>query len=95
MISWLFIKMIYAPITSNEYHAWFHMNAASPAARNMEQVNITKKILLIVGLEPSHGKETSLQVNRLNRSANSQLLLMKKLNVHLEPINIYIYAVYQ
>ena len=32
----------YAPITSDECHAWFHLNAASPAAMNMEQVNITK-----------------------------------------------------
>ena len=33
---------LYAPITSYECHAWFHLNAASPAARNTEQVNITK-----------------------------------------------------
>ena len=34
---------LYAPITSDECHAWFHLNTASPAARNKEQVNITKK----------------------------------------------------
>ena len=34
---------LYAPITSDECHAWFHLNAASPAGRNTEQVNITKK----------------------------------------------------
>ena len=34
---------LYAPITSDECHAWFHLNAASPAARNTEQVNISKK----------------------------------------------------
>ena len=34
---------LYAHITSDECHAWFHLNAASPAARNTEQVNITKK----------------------------------------------------
>ena len=34
---------LYAPITLDEYHAWFHLNAASPAARNAEQLNITKK----------------------------------------------------
>ena len=34
---------LYAPNTSDECHAWFHLNAASPAARNTEQVNITKK----------------------------------------------------
>ena len=33
---------MYAPITSDECHAWFHLNAASPAAGNTEQVNITK-----------------------------------------------------
>ena len=33
---------LYAPITSDECHAWFHLNAASPAARNTEQVSITK-----------------------------------------------------
>ena len=33
---------LYAPITSDECHAWFHLNAASPAARNTEHVNITK-----------------------------------------------------
>ena len=33
---------LFAPITSDECHAWFHLNAASPAARNAEQVNITK-----------------------------------------------------
>ena len=33
---------LYAPITSEECHAWFHLNAASPSARNAEQVNITK-----------------------------------------------------
>ena len=34
---------LYAPITSDECHARFHLNAASTAARNTEQVNITKK----------------------------------------------------
>ena len=28
---------LYAPITSYEYHAWFHLIAASPSARNMER----------------------------------------------------------
>ena len=37
---------LFAPINSDECHAWFHLNAASQAARNTEQVhevNITKK----------------------------------------------------
>ena len=33
---------LYAHINSDECHAWFHLNAASPAVRNAEQVNITK-----------------------------------------------------
>ena len=33
---------LYAHITSDEYHAWFHLNAASPAARNTEKPNIIK-----------------------------------------------------
>ena len=37
---------LYAPITSVECHDWFHLNAASPAVRNTEQVNITKKNLI-------------------------------------------------
>ena len=30
---------LYAPITSDECHAWFHLNAASPSVRNTEQVD--------------------------------------------------------
>ena len=41
------------------------------------------------------GKDTSLQVHRLNCSANSRLLWMKKLNVHLMPVNMYIYTIYK
>ena len=37
---------LYAPITSDEYHAWFHLNAASQAVMNVEQVNITKNSYL-------------------------------------------------
>ena len=32
---------LYAHINSDECHAWFHLNAASLAVRNAEQVNIT------------------------------------------------------
>ena len=35
----------YAPITSDECHAWFHLNAASPDARNTDLVNITKNLV--------------------------------------------------
>ena len=41
-----FLKLsfsLYAHIISDDSHAWFHLNAASPAARNTEQVHITKK----------------------------------------------------
>ena len=37
-------------MTSDECHAWFCLNAASPAERNTEQVNITK-ILSTIGFE--------------------------------------------
>ena len=33
---------LYAPITSDGCHAWFHLNAARQAARNTEHVNMTK-----------------------------------------------------
>ena len=43
---WSLLKSIfhslYTPITSYECHAWFHLNATSPSARNTEQMNITK-----------------------------------------------------
>ena len=36
---------LYAPITSDECHAWFHLNAANSAEGNTEQVNITKYLV--------------------------------------------------
>ena len=36
---------LYAPSTSDECHAWFHLNTASPTERNTEQVNITKNLV--------------------------------------------------
>ena len=39
----IFFLPLYAPITADECHAWFHLNAASPAARNTEQVKIAKR----------------------------------------------------
>ena len=33
---------LYAHKNSDECHAWFHLNAASLAVKNAEQVNITK-----------------------------------------------------
>ena len=44
--------LLSAPITSDECHAWFHLNATSPAARNTEQVNITKNLV--------HGRSWSI-----------------------------------
>ena len=32
---------LYASITLDECYAWFHLNTASKAARNTEQLNIT------------------------------------------------------
>ena len=48
-----------------------------------------QKILLIVGFEPSLGKETSWQLHHLNRSANSRLFV-----VDFCPIYIHIYLCY-
>ena len=42
----LIFRSFYAPITIDECHAWFHLNAASPAARNMEQAKINPKNLV-------------------------------------------------
>ena len=40
---WKYLSLsLYAPITSDEYHAWFHLNFTSQAERNSKQVNITK-----------------------------------------------------
>ena len=72
---------LYATITSDECHAWFHLNAASPAARNTEQVNITKQILPTVGFEPQtpHGLQiTSSPLSQLGHNCqwsvgNSQM----------------------
>ena len=38
-----FSLSLYAPITSTECHALFHLNSASPAARKTQQVSIAKK----------------------------------------------------
>ena len=54
-----------------------------------------QKISFQVGFEPSHGKETSLLVHRLNRSATTRFLWMKKLNVHLMSVNMYIHTIYK
>ena len=53
---------LYAPITSDECHGWLHLNAASPAVRNTEKVNITK-IFSTVGFEPPtpHGLQIKSQ----------------------------------
>ena len=76
IISPPFLKLsfsLHTPIISDECHVWFHSNAASPAARNTEQVNMTK-IAFIVGFDPSNGKETTLYVHRLNCSTTTSLL---------------------
>ena len=44
---------LYAPITSDECHAWFHLNAASPAGGTRNKwILPKKKILSTVGFEP-------------------------------------------
>ena len=37
----------YVPITSDECHAWFNLNADRPAARNKDQAKITKWKILV------------------------------------------------
>ena len=77
---------LHAPITSDECHAWFHLNAASPAVSNTEQGNITKKIV--------HDKIRSTNTARppvYNHSATTRLIWMKELNVH----EMYIYTIYE
>ena len=61
---------LYAPITSDECHAWVYLYAASPGARNTEQAKIPKwKILVHVRIRTLTGMVTSLQVHRLNHTA--------------------------
>ena len=51
-------KIIFLSLTSDECQAWFHLNAASSAARNTEQVNITNNLEMVkVGFEQPHRKE--------------------------------------
>ena len=64
---------LYAPITSDECHAWFHLNAASPAVRNVEQVNITQKFLSTVGFEPPNTAPLVFQSVPLNHSATETI----------------------
>ena len=80
----------YAPITSDECHARFHLNAASPAARNTEQVKITKNL--------AHGKIWTTNTVRSpcykSTVITTRLQLAwyeKELNVH----EIYIYTIYK
>ena len=65
-----------APITSDECHAWFHLNAASPAARNIEQVNITK-ILSTVWLDPLT-LASRLQVRRSHHATTTRFIYWPK-----------------
>ena len=44
-LKYLSLLSLYAPITSDECHTWFHLNAARPAERNTEQVNNTKHLI--------------------------------------------------
>ena len=63
---------LYTPITSDECHAWFHLNAASPAERDTEQVIITKNLV-------HDDTAFRLQVDRLHHSA-TPTLQVKELN---------------
>ena len=73
---------LYASITSDECHARFHLNASSPAARNTEQVNITKHSNL------QHLTASRLQVHRHNYSDTTRLM-WEGIKC---PWNLYLYA---
>ena len=75
------ISLIVTLSNQSNNNKWFHLNTLSPAARKTEKWTL-QKVLSIVGFEPSLGKESGLQVHRLNHSANSRLLWIKKFNVH-------------
>ena len=72
-----------APITSDQCHAWFHLNAVSPTARNTEQMNITKKRI------HSRNRTLARQGNQFIESAartaegrsRANLLIEKSVNV--------------
>ena len=57
----LYYLSFYAPITSDECHAWFHLNADSPAARNTEQVNLTKIVHGRIRTPTRHGLQLTSQ----------------------------------
>ena len=63
---------LYPPITSGECHAWFHLNAASPAARNTKQVILTK--ILVHGRIRSTKTASRLQVNRSPHWTTTRLI---------------------
>ena len=73
---------LFEPITS--------LNAASPAARNKEQVNITK-ILSTVGFNPQHDTASRLPIHHFYHTAKTRLIWMKELNVY----PMFIYTIYK
>ena len=88
-----FLKLSFslcAPITSDECHAWFHLNAASRATRNTEQVKIIFKNLVYGRIRTQHSTAYMLQAHRLNHAATTRLIWRKELNVNL----MYIYTIY-
>ena len=59
---------LYAHINLDECHAWFHLNAASPAVRNVEQVSL-QKILIHGRIRTTKHRSSCLPACRSNPSA--------------------------
>ena len=66
---------LYAPISLDECHAWFHLQAAGQGVRSTEQATIIKwkQILSIVGFEPTPGRVSILLVHHHNQIPRSRL----------------------
>ena len=70
---------LYAPITSDEGHTWFHLNAASPTERNTNKWTLQKSCPW-QDSNPQDSTASRLHVDRLHHSVNSPTLRMKVLN---------------
>ena len=80
---------LYAPITSDECHAWFHLNIASQAARNTEQMNITKNRV--------HGRIRTTNTARPPDYKSAVITTRPLLAWYVKELNvyeIYIYTMY-
>ena len=66
---------LYASITSDDCHAWFHLSTASPATLRGTGSNWTlQKNLSMVGFEPPTPQASRIQVHCHNHSATTRLI---------------------